>query len=1443
MNRIFRLVLSRAAGQWVPVSEETRGAAKGRRQLRCSATRPHIAVLALLTASLDYSGLAQAAPSGAQVTAGTGTVRQTGNTTTIRQTSADLFLNWQSFNVTANEVVNFIQPSTTSIAVNRILGNTGSQIFGHLDANGQVWLINPNGILFGLGAQVNVGGLTASTLDVSDASFSSNLRSFSGPGTGTVVNQGTIQAAQGGYVALLGNQVSNQGVIRAQLGTVALGAGSAETLTFSGRQVSHLRVDQSTLNDLAANGQLIQADGGRVIMTAGAQNSLLASVVNNTGIVQAHSVENHNGIITLLAGMTAGQVNVGGTLDATARAGEAGGSIETSGAVVSVASTAKIVAGPGGSWRIDPTDLTIDAAAATAIDNSLNTGTSVTEATTATTTSGFGNQSAGLGDINVNAPIAWTNPAATLTLTAFNAINVNASVAGAGAVVMQAGTGNLTIAAGASIEGDAGVTLGTGANFVNLAGSNALSAGPAGTWLVYSTNPSLDTPGGLSPAFIQYAAAFQATPAQAGNGLLYSVAPSITVTALGGTASKTYDAGTSASLTAANSNYTVSGTLNGDTVNSISATYQTADAGSNIPVTSAATVAGLAITNANGIPVYGYGLAGTPVTASIGTITAAQLSAAIVGDTANPNLTKVYDGTTTATLNSGNYQLSGFVAGQSALVNQPSSVAYVSAAAGTETLNATFAATNFVAGSGTTLSNYILPTTATGSGTVLQAPLVITGVLATGKVYDATTSDALNTTSAGLYGVIGGDAVSLSTAGATGTFSSPNVGNNLSVSTSGFSLTGAQQNDYQLIAPASLTASITPALLSVTGVSAANKIYDGTTTAALIYNNPQLSGLLGGDAATVVLSFSSATAAFSSKNVGASLPVTTAGFSIAGTDASNYDLTQVSGLTAAITPAQLTVTLIGNPSKPYNGTTTAGLSSANFTVTGFVAGEGATIPQTSLSEYASPNASVQTVTATLAAPDFATTGGALLSNYSVPTTVTGAGTITPAPLTGMIIGNPSKVYDGTTSATLSGANYVLTGFLTGQGVTVNQSSGLYASANAGLEQVTTTLSTGNYTGTGGTLLSNYSLPTTLTGTGTITQAALAGFIYAGITGNPTKPYDGTTTATLTPGNFVLTGFVGSDGATVSQTVGQYASANAGLQTVSAVLTNPDFTATGSTILANYTLPTSAFGSGTITPVALSVAVIHDPTRVYNGSTSTVLTASNYSITGFVNGQGALINPSALITYGSANVGIQSISAALTPSAYTANGGTLLSNYVLASSAAGTGNITPASIYVTGVYATNKVYDTTSVDPLNAGSQALSGVVTSDAANVSLTGAAAGAFATTQVGVALPVTVSGLSIVGTAASNYTLQPITGLAANITPAPLTITGVSANSKPYDGTTVATLNTSGEALAGLYAGDVVSVSAAGAAGAFTSMNVGNNLKGNASGVGNRGALSGVH
>lgn len=345
MNQIYRLCWNRATSQWVPASELARNNKPGSTSRLCVVGRRAL-MLSALAVSLGMTGLAQAGsgPTGGQITTGSGLIQQSGATTTIKQNSQMLSLNWQSFNIASNQTVNFEQPGASSIAINRVLSSTPSEIFGHLNANGQVWLINPNGILFGQSAQVNVGGLVASTLDFDNSSLGSDSRSFSGSGKGSVINQGMINAANGGYVALIGNQVSNQGVIGAQLGTVALGGGSAATLTFNGNQLVHLQVDQSTLNNLAENRQLIVANGGQVIMTAGAKDAVLASVVNNTGVVQAQTVQNHNGTITLLGGMDAGTVNVGGTLDASAPNGGSGGSIETSAAHFNLASDAHITA-------------------------------------------------------------------------------------------------------------------------------------------------------------------------------------------------------------------------------------------------------------------------------------------------------------------------------------------------------------------------------------------------------------------------------------------------------------------------------------------------------------------------------------------------------------------------------------------------------------------------------------------------------------------------------------------------------------------------------------------------------------------------------------------------------------------------------------------------------------------------------------------------------------------------------------------------------------------------------------------------------------------------------------------------------------------------------------------------------------------------------------------
>jgi filamentous hemagglutinin family protein len=487
MNRIYRLVWSQVSSAWVPVAETAKSRGKSRRargrvrSISLAGRNALAAAISLALAPLAHAAApaatcvtpscgagavaSSAHPLGGQVVSGGASITQLGNVTDIRQSSGDVVIDWLSFNVGSQASVDFIQPSQSSIAVNQISGTNGSQILGHVDANGQVYLINPNGIIFGQGAQVNVGGLVASTLDVGDSTPSDGRRRFAGGGTGSIVNQGTINAANGGYVVLVGNRVSNQGIITAQLGTVALGAGNAVTLDFSGDRLVHLQVDQSTLNDLAANQQLIEADGGLVIMTAGAQRSLLASVVNNTGVIEARTVESHSGTIELLGGTTAGTVNVGGTLDASAPDGGNGGFIETNATHVEVGNDARITTaaarGLTGSWLVDPQDFTIAPSGGDITGATL----SAELGTTSVTLLSSSGATAGSGNINVDDTVSWS--ANTLTLTAANNINVNAvmTATGSASLALNPSTAN---GADAAVPGGTVVMGLTGSGFIGM---------------------------------------------------------------------------------------------------------------------------------------------------------------------------------------------------------------------------------------------------------------------------------------------------------------------------------------------------------------------------------------------------------------------------------------------------------------------------------------------------------------------------------------------------------------------------------------------------------------------------------------------------------------------------------------------------------------------------------------------------------------------------------------------------------------------------------------------------------------------------------------------------------------------------------------------------------------------------------------------------------------
>jgi filamentous hemagglutinin family protein len=303
MNIFYRSLWNDTTGTFVAVSEI---AASHGKPVTAGNTAPatggRFALRGLsLAMAMAFAVSAHALPAGGVVAAGVASINTGVTHTTINQASQNAVINWQSFNIAAGQSVQFMQPNSSAVMLNRVLGADPSSIFGSLTANGKVFLVNPNGVLFGKGASVNVGGLLASTLNMTNSDFLAGNYVLSGAGTGSVLNQGTI-SANGGYVALLGANVSNEGIISAQLGSVALAAGSAMTLDMAGDGLLNVSVNESALNALVQNGGLIRADGGQVLLTTQAAGSLLQNSVNNTGVIQAQTLENHNGTIRLLGG-------------------------------------------------------------------------------------------------------------------------------------------------------------------------------------------------------------------------------------------------------------------------------------------------------------------------------------------------------------------------------------------------------------------------------------------------------------------------------------------------------------------------------------------------------------------------------------------------------------------------------------------------------------------------------------------------------------------------------------------------------------------------------------------------------------------------------------------------------------------------------------------------------------------------------------------------------------------------------------------------------------------------------------------------------------------------------------------------------------------------------------------------------------------------------------
>ena len=535
MNKKYCLVWSARHQTWAVTSEITRGAIKGRAG---SARSRLVACLMALGFTFAYADYAVATGLvGGVVSAGGATIANpTPTQTVITQSTQNAILNWQNFSIGKTESVQFIQPNSSAIALNRVTGANVSQIYGNLSANGQVWLLNPNGILIGPSGQVNTNSFLATTRAITDSQFMAGQYQFgdSGKPGSKVINLGTITAANAGYAILAGEQVRNDGVIQANMGQVVLAGAKAFTLDLVGDKLLSFEITTpvdiapTDGNALVSNTGSLIANGGKVLITAQTANSVISSVINTTGLVQANSVKLIDGTVVLgdinIDGGNQGTVTVGGTVTASGlepgtsggrikvwggntviasnanllATGEIdGGFIETSGESLNITSGAQVstkgTSGKTGTWLLDPYDVVIsDAGGGTispgTIVDALNSSNLTITTSSSNSQPTFSNGSItdscsacfGVnGDITVNGALstgtasgAWS--AHTLTLNAYNNININAPITGSGSSAIS-----FTAGSGKSINIAANISTGSDQYFnsaVTIAGSVALTS-------------------------------------------------------------------------------------------------------------------------------------------------------------------------------------------------------------------------------------------------------------------------------------------------------------------------------------------------------------------------------------------------------------------------------------------------------------------------------------------------------------------------------------------------------------------------------------------------------------------------------------------------------------------------------------------------------------------------------------------------------------------------------------------------------------------------------------------------------------------------------------------------------------------------------------------------------------------------------------------------------
>ncbi|WP_162875527.1 MBG domain-containing protein [Sphingomonas crusticola] len=290
-------------------------------------TRRNLAFALLASTTLiPVAGRTQTLPSGGQVAAGQASIAGAGNAMTITQTSNRAVINWQDFSIAAGNRVDILQPGANAALLNRVTGSATSTIAGQLSANGQVYLVNPNGILISKSGSVNAAGFVASTLDLSDKAFMDGGEIVVTGNGGHVANHGTISIVKGGYAALIGGKVDNAGLIVAPLGKVTLASGMRATLDLEGDGFLQVALPATQTEDGVNMSGRIAAEGGSVLLTAGQARDAARAIVNLSGAIEAKGVEGRNGAVTL----TGGDITLAGaSIDVSGAAG--GGTVRIGG--------------------------------------------------------------------------------------------------------------------------------------------------------------------------------------------------------------------------------------------------------------------------------------------------------------------------------------------------------------------------------------------------------------------------------------------------------------------------------------------------------------------------------------------------------------------------------------------------------------------------------------------------------------------------------------------------------------------------------------------------------------------------------------------------------------------------------------------------------------------------------------------------------------------------------------------------------------------------------------------------------------------------------------------------------------------------------------------------------------------------------------------------------